>query len=108
MKFVKLLEPFSIAGMSLRNRMIIPAMHLGGDEGYVTDQVIEFYRRRAQGGVGFIIVGGIGVSKRAAGVPMMLYIDDNKFIPRLKSLVDSTCRRSQNLCTIISRGRLFF
>ena len=99
MKFAKLLEPFSIAGMSLRNRMIMPAMHLGGaDDGYVTDQIIEFYRRRAQGGVGLIIVGGIGVSKRAAGVPMMLYIDDDKYIPRLKSLVDAVHAEGAKIC----------
>ena len=35
MKFVKLLEPFSIGGMELRNRMIMPAMHLGGASDYI-------------------------------------------------------------------------
>ncbi|MHA1673270.1 MAG: oxidoreductase [Promethearchaeota archaeon] len=99
MKFVKLLESFSIAELEIRNRMVMPAMHLGGgNDGYVSDQVIEFYRRRAQGGVGFIIVGGIGVSSRGAGVPMMLYIDDDKYIPRLKELVDAVHAEGAKIC----------
>lgn len=99
MKFFKLIEPFNIGPMQIRNRMIMPAMHLGAaEEGYVNNKIITFYRRRAQGGVGMIIVGGIAVSKRGAGAPLMLSIEDDRYIPGLKELVDSVHQEGSKIC----------
>ena len=47
MKFFKIWEPFKIGDMEIKNRMIIPAMHLGdSDDGIITDKIIEFYRNQ--------------------------------------------------------------
>jgi 2,4-dienoyl-CoA reductase (NADPH2) len=90
MKFFKILEPLAIGNLQIRNRIVIPAMHLNyADEGFVNDQIIEFYRRRAEGGVGLIIVGGIGVEKRGQGVPMMISIEEDKYIPELHKMTDA-------------------
>ena len=89
MKFFKLLEPFEIGNLHLKNRTVMPAMHLSAaDEGKVTEQIIEFYRIRAVGGVGLIIIGGIGVSKLGTGGPSMISLSDDKFIPGLQRLVN--------------------
>ena len=90
MKFFKLLEPFKIGNLQLRNRTVMPAMHLGAAEnGYVTEQLIEFYRTRAAARVGLIIIGGIGVSKRGTGGPTMVSLSDDKFIPGMRRLVET-------------------
>ena len=83
-------EPLQVGSKEIRNRVIMPAMHLNAsDDGSVNDKIIEFYRRRAEGGAGMIIVGGIGVSKRGQGVPMMISIYDDKFIPSLQQLTEA-------------------
>nr|WP_212590818.1 FAD-dependent oxidoreductase [Candidatus Prometheoarchaeum syntrophicum]QEE16511.1 Sulfide dehydrogenase subunit alpha precursor [Candidatus Prometheoarchaeum syntrophicum] len=90
MKFFKLLEPFKIGELQLRNRTVMPAMHMGAAEnGFVTEQLIEFYRIRAASRVGLIIIGGIGVSKLGTGGPTMVSLSDDKYIPGMRKLVDS-------------------
>lgn len=89
MKFVKLFEPMKLAGKEVKNRIVMPAMHLNySTDGSVNEQEIEFYRERAEGGVGFIIVGGCGVENRGAA-PGMIMLDDDKHIPSFKALADA-------------------
>ena len=57
MKFLNLSKPGKIGSMSLRNRMIQPAMETwsAGPDGTVTESTIAHYARRAAGGVGLVI-----------------------------------------------------
>ena len=53
-----LFEPILINQLEIKNRIYMPAMHLGMAVDYeVTDQIINFYSERAQGGAGMICVG---------------------------------------------------
>lgn len=53
-----LFQSISIGRVELKNRIFMPAMHLNMCKNFqVTDQLIEFYRERAKGGVGLISVG---------------------------------------------------
>lgn len=58
MKFEKLLSPGKIGTMELKNRFVVPSMgtNFGNYEGFVTDRMIEYYRARALGGFGLIII----------------------------------------------------
>jgi 2,4-dienoyl-CoA reductase-like NADH-dependent reductase (Old Yellow Enzyme family)/NADPH-dependent glutamate synthase beta subunit-like oxidoreductase len=99
MKFFKLWTPFKIGNIEIKNRFVIPAMHLSSSEGgFMHEDIVEFYRVRAEGGFGFIIVGGIGVSQRGQGVPLMLSIKDDKFIPGLKQLTDAVHKAGAKVC----------
>ncbi|MHA1112231.1 MAG: oxidoreductase [Promethearchaeota archaeon] len=89
MRYIKLFEPLKLRTFTIRNRIVIPAMHLNYSlNGEMNDQLINFYTERAKGGVGMIIIGGCSVEKRA-GAPAMISIEDDKFIPGLKRLADS-------------------
>jgi len=84
-----LLSPARIGTLQLRNRIVMTPMHLCySPEGEVTDQLVEFYRARARGGVGLIIVGGFGIDK-IGNAPGMTQIDDDRLIPGLRRLVDA-------------------
>jgi 2,4-dienoyl-CoA reductase (NADPH2) len=62
------------------------AMHLGyTPEGEVTDRLVRFYERRAEGGVGLIIVGGCPIDEYG-GMPSMVLINDDRFLPGLQRL----------------------
>ena len=84
-----LFSPAQIGTLQLRNRLVMTPMHLGySPKGEVNDQLIEFYRVRARGGVGLIIVGGCGID-RIGNAFGMTQLDDDRFIPGLRRLVDA-------------------
>ncbi|MHB8076467.1 oxidoreductase [Desulfosporosinus fructosivorans] len=84
-----LFSPAQIGSLQLRNRLVMTPIHLGySPKGEVNDQLIEFYRARARGGVGLIIVGGCGID-RIGNAFGMTQLDDDRFIPGLRRLVDA-------------------
>jgi len=88
-RFEKLLSPFDLGGMRLKNRMVMPAMSVGivTDDGYVTERLLDYFAERARGGVGLIIVGYAVVEfPRGLTGPRKVAIDDDKFLPGLTSL----------------------
>jgi 2,4-dienoyl-CoA reductase-like NADH-dependent reductase (Old Yellow Enzyme family) len=51
-----LFEPLSLRGLTLRNRFVMPAMQRGFmDDGAPTQQMVDYLRRCAAGGVGLVI-----------------------------------------------------
>ena len=59
MRFPRLFTPISIGGMTVKNRIVMPAIHhLYTPEGACTPRFSQYYWKRAEGGVGLIIVGG--------------------------------------------------
>ena len=86
----RLFSSCKIGNLELKNRIVIPAMHLGyAKEGFVNDQLIRFYQDRAKGGAGLIIVGGAYVHRLGMGGINFLSIDDDRFIPGMKKLTDA-------------------
>ena len=76
-----LFEPIKIRKMELKNRIVMPAIGLG----YTGKRLINFYVQRAEGGVGFIVIGPTAINK---GNPSIVNIFDDKNIPGLKKLAD--------------------
>ena len=86
---MKLLTPVTIGPLTLRNRVVMPAMHLVyTPEGVVTDQLVDFYAERAAGGAGLIIVGGCPIDD-VSGMIGMAMINEDRFIPGLTRLVQA-------------------
>ncbi len=84
-----LFAPFEFSGMKLKNRVVsVPVVsNLATEDGFVTDDLIERYRRIAAGGTGWIITEDVVVPTRKS--PYNLRISDDKFIPGLKRLADT-------------------
>ncbi len=88
-EFPYLFSPISINTMALKNRIVMSAMHLGYTEGgEVNDRLIDFYARRAKGGAGLIIVGLCSIDDDA-GMPNMITIKDDRYIPGLTRLAEA-------------------
>ncbi|MBP2641570.1 MAG: NADH:flavin oxidoreductase/NADH oxidase [Firmicutes bacterium] len=86
----RLYSPGKIGRVEIRNRFIMTPMHLAYcPEGEVSDRIIEFYRLRAQGGVGLIIVGAVGIDPIRVNEHGMLQLYDDCFIPGLRSLTEA-------------------
>jgi 2,4-dienoyl-CoA reductase-like NADH-dependent reductase (Old Yellow Enzyme family)/thioredoxin reductase len=82
-------EHFQIGEMELKNRIVIPPMvtQYASKEGYVTEQLKNYYEARARGGAAMIIVEGAYVHPRGKGHVNLLNISDDKCIPGLSELV---------------------
>ena len=82
----RLLTPIDVGSIRLKNRIVMPAMHLlYTPEGEVTDQLVAFYAERARGGAGLIIVGGCTIDEYSGGANM-IGLDHDRFMPGLKRL----------------------
>ncbi len=84
---MKLFEPIEIGGMVVKNRIVMPAAETNfhTPDGGVTERLLEFYRERAKGGVGFAVVGVAKIEPYFFGG---LAIHDDKYIPDLKKISD--------------------
>jgi len=81
-----LLSPIEIGRLRLRNRIVMPAMHLlYSPEGEVNERMIAFYEERAKGGAGLLIVGGCSVDEYSGGREL-IGLDHERFIPGLQRL----------------------
>lgn len=85
----RLFTPINIGSLTLANRIVMPAIHLGyTPDGFITDTVVGFYVERAAGGVGLIIVGGCPVDEYGGG-NFMMGLSDDEFVPGLKRLTQA-------------------
>ncbi len=81
-----LFQKISIGAVELKNRLYMPAMHLNMCKKFlVTEQLIEFYRERAKGGVGLISVGYATVDE-FSGTPANIGAHLDEHLPGLTRL----------------------
>ena len=88
-KYPLLASPASIGNLELTNRMIMAAMgsNFASEDGHTTDQLTAYYEKRAQGGIGLIILETSAITWPAgASMPNMIGFSKDEFIPSLKSL----------------------
>lgn len=90
MKLEKVFESIYIGNMYLKNRIVMAPMfsQFASDKGEVTDRMIDYYERRAQGDVGLLMVETTCIDYPLGTFTRELRIDDDTFIPRLNELVN--------------------
>ncbi len=84
----RLYSPIAIGGLEARSRTWVPAMvpWRATDDGFVTQQNLDWYGRFAEGRPGVLVVEATGVRDIPSGP--LLRIGDDRFIPGLRKLVD--------------------
>lgn len=90
MPYVKLLSPMNIGVVTIKNRVVMPAMMLGHGkfDGTPTRQMMDYYEERAKGGVGLIITEMTRVNDtEGAGAFTQLAISQDYHIKPLSELV---------------------
>jgi len=87
-KMGKLFEPLKIGNLELKNRIVMAPMvtQFTNVDGTVSDRMVEYYARRARGGVGLVIVEMAAVEKGGIAVSNQLRIDEEKYWEGLKRL----------------------
>ena len=87
-----LFSPINIGAMEVKNRLVMPPMGINfgvDEEGYVTDQLKEYFVARAKGGTGMMIVGGAAVHSTGLDLPKLPRIWDDKHIPGFRKMTDA-------------------
>lgn len=89
MKLEKLFSPGKIGNVNIKNRFIRSATYTRSatDDGYVTDQLIQYYTDLAKGGVGLIITGIISIDQIGKASRGQACLFNDAFIEGQKKLV---------------------
>src|SRR5215467_805835 len=84
----RLFSPIAIGKLEARSRTWVPAMvpWRATEDGFVTQQNLDWYRRFAEGQPGVLVVEATGVRDIPSGP--LLRIGDDRFIPGLRKLVE--------------------
>jgi 2,4-dienoyl-CoA reductase-like NADH-dependent reductase (Old Yellow Enzyme family) len=85
----RLFSPLRIGSLEARQRTWVPAMvpWRATEEGFVTDDVIDWYRRFARGRPGVIVVEATGIRDVPSGP--LLRVGGDRFVPGLRRLVEA-------------------
>jgi 2,4-dienoyl-CoA reductase-like NADH-dependent reductase (Old Yellow Enzyme family) len=90
----RLFSPIQVGAISLRHRTWVPAMvpWRATDDGFVTQDVLDWYERFAAGRPAAIVVEATGIRDVPSGP--LLRIGDERFLPGLRKLVEVVRRAS--------------
>ncbi len=101
-----LFEESTIGRMTLRNRFVRSATWEGmaGDDGSVTDGIIDMYDGLARGGVGLIITGHAYVSREGQAVERQLGIDDDRLLAGLSALTETVHKTDAKIAVQLSHA----
>ncbi|MDM8535679.1 FAD-dependent oxidoreductase [Desulfobacterales bacterium HSG17] len=84
-----LFEPIQIGNLSIKNRIYLPAMHMGmADNFSVTERLTAFYAERARGGAGMIAVGYATIND-IAGNTQNIGAHSDEHLPGLTALASA-------------------
>jgi len=87
-KFIKLFEPITINHLIIKNRIVMPAMALAYTEDYTfSSRFKAFYRKRAKGGLGLMVIGPVAIDK-VGSTPLMPGLFDDKYIGPIREFTD--------------------
>lgn len=86
-----LFSPFTLGSLSLNNRVVMAPMTRSFSPNGVPNQlVVDYYRRRAKGGVGLIVTEGTCVGHKAAsGYPNVPFINGDEPLAGWKKVVEA-------------------
>ncbi len=88
--FKNVLAKGKIGGLELKNRFVMPAMGSShGDDGKVSQKLIDYYVARARGGFGLLTTEFAYIDLEGKAIPGQLRIDSDEIIPGLKTLADA-------------------
>ena len=90
-EYPHLFQPGSIGPVQIKNRIVMPpmAMNYSESDGAVTDRNVHYYRERARGGVGLVIVEGAFIEKTSKQRANGLGVSEDRFIPGLQRVADA-------------------
>ena len=106
MTFEKLLSPIEIGNLTLKNRMVMPAMGTGyaDADGTATDRLIDYFGARAKGGAALLIVEATAVHPLGLIFKGECGIFDDSYIPGFKRLTSAVHEYGSKIAMQLAHG----
>ena len=84
---MKLLQSIKVGNTEFKNRVMFPPLTTGYEDrnGSIVEQSFNFYKRLAEGGVGYIVIGDVAPVNTASPTPKLF---DDRQVPTYKALAD--------------------
>lgn len=95
-------DEYKIKNLKIKNRVVLPPLvrfSMVGTDGFVTEDLIQWYEDVAKGGAGLIIVEASCVCENGKLRANQIGLWDDKFIPGLKKISD-ICKKYDTPCII--------
>jgi len=101
-----LFEPFKVGSIEIRNRFMRSATtsYWSDERGIVRTEIIDLYRRLAEGGVGLIVKGHLYVTDSGKAHTGMAGISSDIHVPRLSELTDAVHERGGKIVTQLNHA----
>jgi 2,4-dienoyl-CoA reductase-like NADH-dependent reductase (Old Yellow Enzyme family)/NADPH-dependent 2,4-dienoyl-CoA reductase/sulfur reductase-like enzyme len=105
--FSHLLSPGRIAGLELRNRIVLAAMgsNFASEDGHCTERLIAYYEARAKGGAGLLVLEtSAACYPNGATMPNMVGFSKEKFLPGLSELAGRVHKHGAKIVAQLCHG----
>lgn len=101
-----LFSPIRVGSLTLKNRIVMPAMHLGycNERGEVTERLVSFYEERAKGGAALLFIGGCPIDQHACSMKEMVMLTEDRFVPGLSRLAEAAHRHGALIAAQLFHG----
>lgn len=109
MNYEYLLKPGMIGNMEVKNRMVMPGMgtNLAAADGTVSDVIVNYYARRANGGVGLIITEVCCPDPLGRVIPGEIEATYDYFMPGLSRIPHAVHSGGAKACLQLAHGGCF-
>jgi 2,4-dienoyl-CoA reductase-like NADH-dependent reductase (Old Yellow Enzyme family)/thioredoxin reductase len=104
--FPKLFTPGKIGSLELPNRIVFAATssELADKDGFVGDDLVEYYAERARGGTGLIVVEATYIEQEGKRLHHNAMLHDDCFIPGLRKVVQAAHAEGSKMALQLNHG----
>lgn len=105
--FNSIFRPGQIGNLEIKNRLVKPAQHMSAatEDGFITQDQVNYYSLWARGGVGLIIVEMSAIDlEGAAEIAMMIEIGSDEYVPGLANLAKAIKDNGARACIQLNHG----
>lgn len=104
--YPNLFAPGHIGGLEVRNRVVFAATssELADKDGFVGDDVVEYYAERARGGAGLIVVEATYVEQEGKRLHHNAMLHEDRFIPGMRKIVEAVHAEGTKIALQLNHG----
>jgi 2,4-dienoyl-CoA reductase-like NADH-dependent reductase (Old Yellow Enzyme family)/thioredoxin reductase len=101
-----LFAPGRIGSLELPNRIVFAATssELADKDGFVGEDVVEYYTERARGGAGLIVVEATYVEQEGKRLHHNAMLHDDRFIPGMRAIVEAVHEGGAKIALQLNHG----
>ena len=106
--FPRLFEPGRVGSLELPNRIVFAATssELADKDGFVGDDLVEYYAERARGGTGLLVLEATYVEQEGKRLHHNAMLHDDCFIPGLRKVVEATHAEGVKIAAAANPSRM--